>query len=112
MKGMLYLIAGKNFLSTTEPFFSCCIDYVAAAHINADAIIHFGPICFSKMTDKIPFLNIYEKHSLALADLRVAVSNFLSKVVKDDSVVLLLDDGFIHLYCEFLLLGLYRVSQR
>lgn len=84
---------------------------MAAAHINADAIIHFGPICFSKMTDKIPFLNIYEKHSLVLADLQVVLTNFLNEVVKDDSVVLLLDDGFIHLYCEFLLLFLHRVSQ-
>lgn len=29
---------------------SCCIDEIAAAHIDADAIIHFGHACISRVS--------------------------------------------------------------
>lgn len=29
---------------------SCCVDEIAAAHIDADAIIHFGHACLSKVS--------------------------------------------------------------
>ena len=32
-----------NFVS-----FSCCIDEVAAEHVNADLIIHYGRACLSQ----------------------------------------------------------------
>ena len=28
--------------------FSCCVDEVAAEHIDADAIIHYGPSCLTR----------------------------------------------------------------
>ena len=34
---------GAYFLS-----FSCCIDEVAAEHVNADLIIHYGRACLSQ----------------------------------------------------------------
>lgn len=71
-------------------FFSCCIDYVAAAHINADAIIHYGPICFSKTSANIPSLNVYEKHNLNLDIFHKAVDNFT------EEAVLLVDTPYIH----------------
>ncbi|EFA05560.1 2-(3-amino-3-carboxypropyl)histidine synthase subunit 2 [Tribolium castaneum] len=70
---------------------SCCIDYVAAGHINADAIIHFGPVCFSKTSANIPYLNIYEKDELDLGALEQCL------VPLNEKIVILLDTSFIHL---------------
>ena len=29
---------------------SCCVDEVAAKHVNADAVIHYGPACLSPVS--------------------------------------------------------------
>lgn len=39
---------------------------MAAAHINADAIIHYGPKCFSEPNGDIPSLSIHEKEELEI----------------------------------------------
>ncbi|KAF7271016.1 hypothetical protein GWI33_016049 [Rhynchophorus ferrugineus] len=72
---------------------SCCIDYVAAAHINADAIIHYGVVCFSKPLNDIPYLYVYEKHNINLEELNTALSEFS---IDKELVVLLLDTEFIY----------------
>ncbi|XP_018561728.1 2-(3-amino-3-carboxypropyl)histidine synthase subunit 2 [Anoplophora glabripennis] len=74
---------------------SCCIDYIAAAHINADAIIHFGPVCFSKTSANIPYLNVYEKHFLNVEKLK---ASFEEKFGGGNSgITILIDAGYIHL---------------
>lgn len=39
---------------------SCCVDEIAAAHVNAEAIIHFGHACLSKQT-RLPVFYIFFK---------------------------------------------------
>ncbi|KAJ8984110.1 hypothetical protein NQ317_017319 [Molorchus minor] len=70
---------------------SCCIDYIAAAHINADAIIHFGPICFSKTSANIPYLSIYDKHELEIG-----------KLITKNQITILVDSPYIHRIDELL----------
>ncbi|KAB0791422.1 hypothetical protein PPYR_03222 [Photinus pyralis] len=65
---------------------SCCIDYITAAHANADAIIHYGPVCFSQAANEIPFLNIYEKRDLNLPALTQTVRP-LTEADPDFSIV-------------------------
>ena len=36
----------------------CCVDGVAAEHVGADSVIHFGDTCFSP-TEKLPVLYIF-----------------------------------------------------
>ncbi|XP_028129062.1 2-(3-amino-3-carboxypropyl)histidine synthase subunit 2 [Diabrotica virgifera virgifera] len=73
---------------------SCCIDFIAAAHINADAIIHFGPVCFSKFAENVPFMYVYEKRPLDIAHLKKIVeTNF-----DDYHVAFLVDFGYLHLF--------------
>lgn len=78
-------------------FSSCCIDYVAAAHINADAIIHFGPTCFSKTSANIPYLNVYERYPINVEDLEKALSHKCEHT-NEENLVVILDDGYIHCY--------------
>ncbi|CAG9854447.1 unnamed protein product [Phyllotreta striolata] len=75
---------------------SCCIDYIAAAHIDADAIIHFGPVCFSKTSASLPYINIYEKKSLDLEKLR---AQFEEKFNDEQyEIVILVDTIYLHLF--------------
>lgn len=74
---------------------SCCIDYVAAAHINADCIIHFGQTCFSKTSNDIPFLYVYEKYPININKLELIVSNFYKN---EGSVDILVDIEYLHQY--------------
>ncbi|KAL1502131.1 hypothetical protein ABEB36_007323 [Hypothenemus hampei] len=96
------LLGHEVYILGDTAYESCCIDYVAAAHINADAIIHFGSICFSKTSANIPYLNIYEKHYMELKNLETAIhETFNEKEIQE--LTLLIDDDYIHYYddlCE------------
>ncbi|CAH1155502.1 unnamed protein product [Phaedon cochleariae] len=74
---------------------SCCVDYIAAAHINADAIIHYGPVCFSKSSGKIPYLNIYEKHQLNVDEVKNQICDKLGTFMEE--IIILVDTPYLHL---------------
>lgn len=65
---------------------------MAAAHIHADAIIHFGPVCFSATSGNIPYLLIYEKHSLDINNFKLQVQ----ELVTSYQVVIVLDTSHYH----------------
>lgn len=69
------------------------MDYIAAAHVNADAIIHYGPICFSKPSGSIPCLRIYEKKSLDLNCVKEAYINTFPN--SNETFIILLDSPYI-----------------
>ncbi|KAJ8967034.1 hypothetical protein NQ314_003151 [Rhamnusium bicolor] len=75
-------------------FESCCIDFISAEHINADAIIHFGPICFSYTTENIPYLNIYEKGDLNVERLRPSFKEKFKHHLNE--ITVLVDSPYIH----------------
>lgn len=70
---------------------SCCIDYVAAAHIDADAIIHFGPVCFSQASENVPYLLIFEKCDIDLMLLKQKIEEAQLK-----RLMILLDSEYVH----------------
>jgi diphthamide biosynthesis protein 2 len=39
-------------------FGECCVDEVAAQHLGADGVVHFGPACLTR-TERLPVLYIY-----------------------------------------------------
>ncbi|KAL3271078.1 hypothetical protein HHI36_021577 [Cryptolaemus montrouzieri] len=55
---------------------SCCLDFIAASHVNADAIIHYGSICFSQTAENLPYLNIYEKFEINLEEFKERLISF------------------------------------
>ncbi|KAK5638455.1 hypothetical protein RI129_012750 [Pyrocoelia pectoralis] len=76
---------------------SCCIDYITAAHVNADAIIHYGPVCFSQAADEVHFLNIYEKHALNITAMSKTIQPLIAanpdtSIVIDTEYLLHLDE--------------------
>ncbi|GFS30004.1 2-(3-amino-3-carboxypropyl)histidine synthase subunit 2 [Trichonephila inaurata madagascariensis] len=53
-------ISGQVFVLGDTSFGSCCVDEIAAEHVSADAIIHFGHSCLSP-TKRLPVLYIFGK---------------------------------------------------
>lgn len=51
------------FTCTVDPFLynsrSCCVDEVAAEHVQADCIIHFGPACLTQWVNKASSVIVY-----------------------------------------------------
>lgn len=76
---------------------SCCVDYVGAAHVNADAIVHYGPVCFGKLSGNIPSLMIYEKWELNCSDLKEKIRRNFNQ----DLGVVLLDAEYLHVKGNF-----------
>lgn len=47
---------------------SCCVDEIAAQHVNADGIIHFGHACLNPTT-RLPILHILPKNQFDATEL-------------------------------------------
>ncbi|BFZ55349.1 Diphthamide biosynthesis protein 2 [Savitreella phatthalungensis] len=59
---------------------SCCVDEVAAEHIGADAIVHYGRSCLSP-TSRLPVIYVFGKHELDLDALRGSVGQLEKKPI-------------------------------
>ena len=63
---------------------SCCVDEIAAEHVDADAVIHYGRACLSP-TARLPVMHIYTIMDLDLDDVaksfQEAFPDFGAKVV-------------------------------
>ena len=46
---------------------SCCVDEVAAAHYNADFLVHFGAACLSPV-DNLPVRYVFGRKHLDVAE--------------------------------------------
>ena len=77
-------------------FSSCCVDEVAAEHINGDSIIHFGHSCLSVMA-KLPVLYIFENYELDVKKLTVEFNQHFSK---NEHVIVFYDVVYYHLYSD------------
>lgn len=53
-------LENKVFILGDTTCGSCCVDEIAANHINADAIIHFGHACLNP-TARLPVFHILPK---------------------------------------------------
>lgn len=73
---------------------SCCIDYIAAAHVQGDAIVHFGPRCGSIALGSIPHLDIYDYHKLDSDALKEAVTSMFDNSM---NISIILDNSYINL---------------
>ena len=62
---------------------SCCVDEVAAEHVDADVVVHFGHSCLSR-TSRLPALYVFGKYPLQVDSL-VA---YATEVAEQDSAPL------------------------
>ncbi|KAL9623052.1 MAG: hypothetical protein Q9160_002566 [Pyrenula sp. 1 TL-2023] len=55
----------KLYILADTSYGSCCVDEIAAEHVNADSIVHYGRACLSP-TARLPVLHIFTKNILNL----------------------------------------------
>ncbi|XP_016976057.1 2-(3-amino-3-carboxypropyl)histidine synthase subunit 2 [Drosophila rhopaloa] len=88
----------KVFILADTTYGSCCVDEIAAAHVDADSVIHFGNACRSRAT-RLPVLYLYPELPLDL-DLLLGKLQSLRLECTDRQVCIYLDIGYQHLYGE------------
>lgn len=76
---------------------SCCVDEIAAAHINADSIIHFGHACLSKIS-RLPVLYVFPKFSITLNEFEECLQRNVPDT--NEKLALFYDVGYSHLIKE------------
>lgn len=72
---------------------SCCVDEVAAEHVAADCIVHYGSACLSP-SKRLPLMYIFERRPL---DLEKCTSAFRELYPDTQSpIILLYDVNYVH----------------
>ncbi|XP_067118338.1 2-(3-amino-3-carboxypropyl)histidine synthase subunit 2 isoform X1 [Centruroides vittatus] len=77
---------------------SCCVDEVAAEHVSADALIHFGHSCLSS-TDRLPILYIFCNMPFDIPNAREEFQRLIPDL--NSFVVLLYDTSYAYVINDF-----------
>ncbi|XP_037829014.1 2-(3-amino-3-carboxypropyl)histidine synthase subunit 2 isoform X1 [Kryptolebias marmoratus] len=89
----------KTYILGDTSYGSCCVDEVAAEHIGADCIVHFGAACLSP-TRRLPVAYVFEERRL---DVETCAASFRDLHPDTQTRVVLLYDVSYHHAVEDLL---------
>ncbi|KAJ0122677.1 diphthamide biosynthesis protein 2 [Diaporthe amygdali] len=78
----------KIYILADTSYSSCCVDEIAAEHIDAHVVVHFGRSCLSP-TSRLPVIYVFTKHTLNLDD---ALQSFESEFPDKESKLVLMAD--------------------
>ncbi|GAO52732.1 hypothetical protein G7K_6802-t1 [Saitoella complicata NRRL Y-17804] len=78
----------KVYVLADTSYGSCCVDEVAAEHISADAIVHYGRACLSP-TSRLPVIYVFGRRPV---DLDAAVKGFEEVLESKDADVIAMSD--------------------
>ncbi|KAI9766617.1 MAG: Diphthamide biosynthesis protein 2 [Geoglossum simile] len=81
----------KLYILADTSYGSCCVDEIAAEHIDADGIVHYGRTCLSPTT-RLPVVYVFTIHPLPLGPIVLAFQETFPKL--DEKVVLMADVTF------------------
>ncbi|XP_033116296.1 2-(3-amino-3-carboxypropyl)histidine synthase subunit 2-like [Anneissia japonica] len=84
----------KFYILADTSYGSCCVDEIAALHVNAEAIIHFGRSCMSP-TGRLPVLLVFGRQPV---DLDLCESAFRETFTPDQQVLIISD--VVYSYCS------------
>lgn len=56
-------MAVRLYILADTSYGACCVDEIAAEHVNADAVVHYGRACLSP-TARIPVIHVFTKQPL------------------------------------------------
>lgn len=83
------LPAVRLYILADTSYGACCVDEIAAEHINADAVVHYGRACLSP-TARIPVIHIFTVQQLQ--DQSSLIQDFEEYYVKRQASVILMAD--------------------
>ncbi|KAL5524260.1 DPH2 [Sanghuangporus sanghuang] len=81
---------------------SCCVDEVAASHVDADVLVHYGHACLSQ-TSRLPVIYVFGRKRLNVEECVEKISAYLESAIttehaQDINILHLRHDvGFAHL---------------
>lgn len=81
------------FILGDTSYGACCVDEIAASHIQADAIIHFGNACLSKVT-RLPVLYVFHKFKISKEDFVQQVHSLVTDT--SEKLMLFYDVGYYY----------------
>uniref|UniRef100_A0A1A9W6I0 2-(3-amino-3-carboxypropyl)histidine synthase subunit 2 n=1 Tax=Glossina brevipalpis TaxID=37001 RepID=A0A1A9W6I0_9MUSC len=84
----------KIFILADTSYGSCCVDEIAAAHVDADGILHFGYACRSQSSG-LPVFYCFPQLSIDYEEFFDHLSNF-KEHFEGETVVIYLDIGYHH----------------
>lgn len=78
----------KIWILADTSYSACCVDEIAAEHVEADVVIHYGRSCLSP-TSRLPVIYVFTKHELSMDD---AVASFEGEFSDKEARVVLMAD--------------------
>jgi len=87
-QGQHHTPAEKMYILADTSYSACCVDEIAAQHIDADVVVHYGRSCLSP-TSRLPVIYVFTKHRL---DLDAVLGDFERQFSDRDAAVLLMAD--------------------
>ncbi|KNC29690.1 hypothetical protein FF38_05068 [Lucilia cuprina] len=86
----------KVFILADTSYGSCCVDEIAAAHVDADSVVHFGNACRSKVS-RLPVYYSFPQFEIDLPKFYDYLTMF-GQNAKDQIVTIYFDIGYHHLF--------------
>ncbi|XP_016135503.1 2-(3-amino-3-carboxypropyl)histidine synthase subunit 2 isoform X2 [Sinocyclocheilus grahami] len=83
----------KTFILGDTSYGSCCVDEVAAEHVRADCIVHYGPSCLSPCR-RLPLLYVFGKRPIDVQQCAAAFRELYPDC--QSHVILLYDVTYSH----------------
>ncbi|KAK3385146.1 putative diphthamide synthesis protein-domain-containing protein [Podospora didyma] len=78
----------RIYILADTSYSSCCVDEIAAEHIDADVVVHYGRSCLSP-TSRLPVIYVFTQHTL---DRDAAVADFEKEFPERAEKVVLMAD--------------------
>ncbi|KAI9580526.1 2-(3-amino-3-carboxypropyl)histidine synthase subunit 2 [Glossina fuscipes] len=85
----------KIFILADTSYGSCCVDEIAAAHVDADGILHFGYACRSNSSSSLPVFYCFPQLSIDCLKFSEHLLNF-KQDFEGETVIIYLDIGYHH----------------
>nr|XP_040022872.1 2-(3-amino-3-carboxypropyl)histidine synthase subunit 2 [Gasterosteus aculeatus aculeatus] len=91
----------KPFILGDTSYGSCCVDEVAAEHVGANCIVHYGSACLSP-SKRLPLMYVFERRALDLEKCSAAFRDLHPDT--QSHVVILYDVNYVHAINDLLTL--------
>ena len=99
LPGIIVIQFRFNVLTVVSLSTSCCVDEVAAEHVGADCIVHYGSACLSP-SKRLPLMYVFDRRPL---DLKKCASSFREFYTDRQShVIVLYDVNYAHIIGKYL----------
>jgi len=85
------------FILGDTSFGECCVDEVAAQHLNADSVIHFGHTCLTP-AQSLPVLYIFTQRHI---DVPQFIQSIRGKFEETDNLLIIYDVEYTHICQKF-----------